>query len=108
MILLNKIKNKLTILLVATLLFPSIFNFIHQFESHEHIACGEVKSHFHKTINECNSCDFNLLSFDFILVDNFETNENQIFKIKKIDFTSVFLNLFNSNNKQLRAPPCIS
>ena len=48
------------------------------------------------------------LAFDFKLVDNFENNKNQIFRTNKTDFKSVFINSYNSNNKQLRAPPSIS
>ena len=39
---------------------------------------------------------------------NFETNKNQIFRINKADFKSVFINSYNPNNRQLRAPPSIS
>lgn len=104
----KNIKKLIASFLFLVMMLPSLFSFLHQFKSHKHIDCKEVKSHLHELTNECDTCDFNLLSFDFKLVNTFETNKNQILKTKKTDFKSVFTNLFNPSNKQLRAPPNMS
>ena len=106
--LLVKIKKSLATYLWLIVLFPSLFNFIHQLKSHDHLDCNETKLHFHKLSKDCNTCDYNFLAFDFKLVDNFENNKNQIFRTNKTDFKSVFINSYNSNNRQLRAPPSMS
>ena len=108
---LTQIKNIKTLIaasLFLVMMLPSLCSILHQFKSHKHIDCKEVKSHLHELTNECSTCDFNLLSFDFKLADTFETNKNQILKTKRTDFKSVFINLFNPSNKQLRAPPYMS
>lgn len=104
----KNIKKLIAASLFLVMMLPSLFSILHQFKSHKHIDCKEVKSHIHELINECNTCDFNLLSFDFKLANTFETNKNQILKTKRTDFKSVFINLFNPSNKQLRAPPSMS
>ena len=104
----KNIKNLIAASLFLVMMLPSLFSILHQFNSHKHIDCKEVKSHLHELTNECQTCDFNLLSFDFKLVNTFETNKNQILKTKKTDFKSVLINLFSPNNKQLRAPPYMS
>ncbi len=106
--LLVKIKKSLAIYLWLIVLFPSLFNFIHQLKSHDHLDCNETKLHFHKLSKDCNTCDYNFLAFDFKLVDNLKTNKNKIIRIKKTDFKSVFINSHNPNNRLLRAPPSIS
>jgi len=104
----KNIKKLIAASLFLVMMLPSLLSFLHQFKSHKHIDCKEVKSHLHELTNECNTCDFNLLSFDFKLANSFETNKNQILKTKRTDFKSVFINLFNPSNKQLRAPPYLS
>jgi len=106
--LLVKIKKYLAFCLWLIILFPSLFNFIHQLKSHDHFDCKETKLHFHELSKDCNTCDYNFLAFDFKLVDNFENNKNQISRTNKTDFKSVLINSYNSNNIQLRAPPSIS
>lgn len=104
----KNIKKLIAAFLFLVMMLPSLFSIIHQFKSHKHIDCKEVKSHLHELTNECNTCDFNLLSFDFKLANNLKINKNQILKKNKTDFKSVFINLFNPSNKQLRAPPFMS
>jgi hypothetical protein len=104
----KNIKKLIAASLFLVMMLPCLFSILHHFKSHNHIDCNEVKSHLHELTNECNTCDFNLLSFDFKLANTFETNKNQILKTKRTDFKSVFINLFNPSNKQLRAPPYMS
>ena len=104
----KNIKKLIAASLFLVMMLPSLFSIIHQFKSHKHIDCKEVKSHLHELKNECNTCDFNFQSFDFNLDVNFEINRNQILKTNKADFKSVFINLFNTSNQNLRAPPSMS
>ena len=74
----------------------------------QRLVCHGAQTEYVVQKNECNTCDFNFQSFDFNLDVNFEINRNQILKTNKADFKSVFINLFNTSNQNLRAPPSMS
>ena len=53
------------------------------------------------------NCDVNINRQVFWEIET-DSNKNQILKKNKTDVKSVFINLFNPSNKQLRAPPYMS
>jgi len=101
-------KPVLALLLWLVLVFPSAFNFIHQFESHNHFECSENKAHIHVLSSECQSCDFNLLSFNYELYEYSELIKFSFSKTKVFDTDLVKVKFYNYNYKQLRAPPSLS
>ncbi len=105
----NQIKNYYTsIFLWMVFVFPSTVNFLHHFQSHTHLECHDNNVHIHEYTSECETCDYNMLSFNY---------ELQLFNgLKKIDISEstasdyVYLHLYSleTNNKKLRAPPFFS
>jgi hypothetical protein len=105
----KNIKKLIGASLFLVMMLPSLFSILHQFKSHKHIDCKEVKSHLHELTNECNTCDFNLLSFDFKLANTFETNKNQILKkIKLISNRFLSIYLIQATNNYAHHPICLN
>ena len=101
-------KRVLALLLWLVLITPSVFTFIHQFESHDHFDCSENKSHIHVLSSECQSCDFNLLTFNYFIYEYSELIKFSFSKTKGFDTNFVKVKFYNYNYKQLRAPPLMS
>mgnify|MGYP001238442602 FL=1 len=101
-------KRVLALLLWLVLISPSVFNFIHQFESHDHFDCSENKSHIHVLSSECQSCDFNLLTLNYELYEYSELINPSFSKTKEYGTNFVKFKFYNYNYKQLRAPPLLS
>lgn len=104
----NIIKNSAASLLFAILMFPTVFNFFHHFGVHQHIECSENKSHIHQSISNCDICDFNLLSFNYDVADDFKIQTIEIHKEANSIFASLQFHSFSLTNIQLRAPPVFS
>lgn len=101
-------KSIAALLLFAALVLPSAIKFVHVFEDHEHFTCSAVSTHIHKSIIECDLCDFNYVSFDYTTA-----------KFPNVHLPKVLLrvvsmeaplkyNSFKITNTQLRAPPIFS
>ena len=101
-------KRFLALLLWLVLISPSVFNFIHQFETHDHFVCSENKSHIHVLNSECQSCDFNLLTFNYELYEFSELIKLSFSKTKDFGTNFAKVKSYNYNYKQLRAPPLLS
>ncbi len=101
-------KPVLALLLWLVLISPSVFNFIHQFESHNHFECSENKAHIHVLSSECQSCDFNLLTFNYELYEYSELIKFSLSKAKDFNISLSKVKFYNYNHKQLRAPPSLS
>ena len=94
-----------SLILLIVLVTPSVIQFSHIFEEHEHIACTETESHVHKTDVDCETCAFRIMPFndDFNVVNDFSLKKS-ILK-KEVNYTSLILESHNFTHKQLRAPP---
>ena len=101
-------KRVLALFLWLVLISPSVFNFIHQIESHNHFECSENKAHIHVLNSECQSCDFNLLTFNYELYKYSDLIKFSFSKTKDFDTNLVKVKFYNNNYKQLRAPPLLS
>ena len=101
-------KNIAALLLFAALMLPTAVQCFHMFEGHKHITCTENTTHIHKSVTECDTCDFHLASFNY---DIAKYPDLLIPKIPlKVDtnFTSTQPHSFKITNTQLRAPPFLS
>ncbi len=58
-------------LLVLAIVFPSVLQFTHIFENHEHTFCGDVTTHLHEQDLDCDLTKFisNVFSWDIKLFD---------------------------------------
>ena len=105
----NQIKKYYTaIFLWMVFVFPSTFNFLHHFESHTHLECHENQVHIHEYTPECETCDYNMLSFNYDLQLFYELKKINISKSTASDYVYLHLYSLETNNKQLRAPPFFS
>ncbi|MCW8982253.1 hypothetical protein [Altibacter sp.] len=100
-------KHFITPFLVFALLFPSVFQFSHLFEEHQHTVCNDYSVHFHETDTDCPICDFHLSSF------NFEPRYNPPIAValpySKIDsFQEGLLQTIALQHPHLRGPPHFS
>lgn len=105
----NQNKNcYISIFLWLVLIFPTTFNFLHHFESHTHVECHENQVHIHEYSTECETCDYNMLSFNYNLQLFYELKELNISEVTASDYVSLHFYSSETNNKQLRAPPFFS
>ena len=91
-------------LLVLAIVFPSVLQFSHIFEDHEHTFCGNVETHLHEQELDCDPTifvstvfrlDHTPLGFKVVPIPNDTPNKN---------YTSqVFNNIPQS--RSLRGPP---
>lgn len=98
----------LALLLLGVLTFPSIFDLVHQCDSHKSTNCKENKSHLHQLQKGCEVCDFTLLTFDYRINNVPNLEKNEIFVIQDNFFVDTYFHSFYLNYTQLRAPPMFS
>ncbi|OEI81107.1 hypothetical protein AST99_05470 [Formosa algae] len=98
-------KNIASLLLLVALMLPTVVQFVHIFEDHEHYSCTEQKAHIHKSVTKCEICSFHLASFKY---DIFEYPDLLITEVpvKPVaNFIALHCHAFGTTNTQLRAPP---
>ena len=103
---LNKLGKDITaVLLLLSVLLPTVFQFVSIFDQHEHIVCSEQQVHVHKTIAECEICLFHFTPLDY----NFQQYKDlQVLLIPETtqdSFASFLFHSFPVTNIQLRGPP---
>lgn len=104
----QKIRQLAATIFLAALIFPYILNFLHSCEANSHTKCKEVKTHLHEKTKNCHTCDFNVHTYNFKVIEYFETINHYYFKKIDLDSQSRLFNSLRQNNKKLRAPPIIS
>ncbi len=94
-----------SVLLLLALTLPTVIQFSHYVEGHEHRQCDEKNSHLHENELRCQICDFQLSSFNYdtLGLPDFET-PNIPSEVEK-HFASSILKSFKRSNNPLRAPP---
>ena len=101
-------KNIVALLLFAALMLPTAVQFFHVFEGHEHNTCSEKTTHIHKSITNCDICDFHLVSFNYNITKYPNLLVPKIPVGVDVKFTSLLFHSFKTTNTQLRAPPIFS
>ena len=102
--------NLIALSLLLALMLPTVVQFFHAFENHdhEHISCTEQKAHIHKTTDKCEICAFQITSFDYKINEYPDLFLPQIPVKAENHFTSLKLLHFILTNTRLRAPPHFS
>ncbi len=100
-------KRILALFLWAVLLFPSLLNVIHHCEIHAHFECDEQKVHLHQSEINCELCEYNLLNFNYELVNSENSEQQLIFVALNSSYTPLKFHSFLNQITQLRAPPVI-
>ena len=101
-------KNISAFVLLVALLLPTAVQFASTFEPHDHFVCTEKKTHFHKSIVECETCTFNYSPFHYRITFFKDTEVFLTPETFKISFGSLLFHSFNITNTQLRAPPVLA
>ena len=95
----------ITLLLVVSLLIPTVVKFTHIFSHHEHEVClGEKTTHLHELDLDCSFYKFKLnnnVTFSFFNVDLISPQEEQFEILSLYSFLSKYQRLHFS----LRGPP---
>lgn len=91
-------------ILTLIFLFPSLLQFEHLFENHEHSACKESSVHFHQKNLDCSIYDFHFSVFSFLP----SASENILTHIPRYSpLFYVLEDIYNNPNFHytLRGPP---
>ncbi len=97
----------LTLVLVTTLLVPSVIKFSHIFSHHQHKICtGGTSTHIHKVDLDCDFQKFQL-NKTFTIHNSY----SKLFSLKKLSVKIVsqydFLSSYQQLYFALRGPPCL-
>lgn len=93
-------------LLAIALVFPSLVQFSHIFENHEHNFCGDVTTHLHEQKLDCDLGDFHFTHFHFEETISYETPIIEASTVVEITYTSRRYHTL-STSIGLRGPPTL-
>jgi hypothetical protein len=102
------IKSIVSLTLFIVLGLPSVIQFAHIFEGHDHFSSIEQSQDIHKDVAPCDICNFNTVSFDYAGLDY---SNLQVFTGPTSRITVNHSQKLPSHkiiNTQLRAPPAFS
>lgn len=96
-----------SIAFVLALLMPTMVQFAHALEGHEHKVCNNFSTHIHKTKLNCAVCDFHFSTFNYSPENLFAFNKIETFQKTEIEyfFTETTSSSFHY---LLRGPPLFS
>ncbi|MAZ72834.1 MAG: hypothetical protein CMC70_06775 [Flavobacteriaceae bacterium] len=92
--------------LVLAVVLPSIVQFAHIFENHEHTFCGTVETHLHEQKLDCELDHFQVITYNFIPQQAYTSvlpEEN--FSVTIRTATAVYTSLKQTHS--LRGPPAV-
>lgn len=104
----QNIKCIIALLLLGILTFPSIFDLVHQCDSHKSTNCKENKSHLHQLKKGCEVCDFTLLTFNYKINELPDTEKKELLLTPDNFFFDTYFHSYILKYTQLRAPPMFS
>jgi len=94
-------------LLTVALLLPTVLQFSHIFEDHEHVACTEASSHMHETPVDCSFQDYQISTFTFHPIKSINVPSVTI-QAKTENFEQRFITSTSLISNSLRGPPSLS
>lgn len=94
-------------LLTMALLLPTVLQFGHIFEEHEHVACTEASSHMHEIPVDCSFQDYQISTFTFDPVKWID-GPTILIQTKTANFETQFLRSTFLKSNSLRGPPSLS
>ncbi|WP_432410334.1 hypothetical protein [Rasiella sp. SM2506] len=93
-------------LLVLAIVFPSIVQFTHIFQDHEHTFCGNVETHLHEQKLDCQLDHFQVISYNFIpQIDFVSFPPEAYFTVEILTATALYNSL--KQTYSLRGPPSL-
>ena len=107
----KKLKNIISLfaawLLLMAILLPSLLQFGHIFEGHEHKFCGDVQVHIHKQELDCDLLLYGSIVYDITSSNLDLTNFQHLQKLTNTNFSSLIYRKL-SQSKYLRGPPALN
>lgn len=89
------------------LLIPSIIQFAHSFENHEHVYCFSIdETHVHELEIDCTSLHRQFQSYDIDFSSNLEVIPQHFYSFT-VEFTSDLIDVKILREKNPRGPPTI-
>ena len=106
----NQLKNIFTPflarLLVFAIVFPSVVQFAHIFQNHEHTFCGNTETHLHEQKLDCQLDHFQVITYHFIpLVEFINYLPEEHFVVEILTATAIYNSL--KQTYSLRGPPSL-
>ena len=91
--------------LFIALMIPTIVQFVHIFDVHEHVVCTDQDLHVDQTQVECDICKIQVPPFDYSLYKDSETFQAEIIVLKAEDLPALQFGRLTFNSNPLRGPP---
>lgn len=91
--------------LFIALMLPTIIQFVHVFDVHEHFICTDQESHVHQTPTKCEICTIQFVPFDSNLPKYSEILPPGYDFLQAEDLPTLHIDLLNFNSNPLRGPP---
>jgi hypothetical protein len=101
-------KNITALLLLMSLLLPTVFQFVSVFEDHQHVVCSEQQVHVHKSIVDCEICSFYFTPLNYNLAQYKPFEVLLISETTQENFTFLLFHSFTITNIKLRGPPALA
>ncbi|HBR54099.1 MAG TPA: hypothetical protein DEA82_07890 [Flavobacteriaceae bacterium] len=93
-------------LLLTAVVLPSVVQFSHIFEAHEHVFCGDVSTHLHEEQFDCDLTKFITPVFQIDEADSEILVLASEYASLKQNYTPVFSSRLSQSN-YLRGPPSV-
>ena len=87
------------------LLLPAFIQVLHACENHEHKVCNEKTTHLHELEISCNTCTFQMASFNYDVSGNLNLKLPELYVVTSCNHEQQAFSNLKFNSKQLRAPP---
>ncbi|MCP4884659.1 MAG: hypothetical protein GY908_12805 [Flavobacteriales bacterium] len=91
--------------LFIALMLPMIIEFVHVFDTHEHIVCTDQDLHVDQTQTKCDICTTQVPPIDFSVSDDSEILQTKIIILKDDGIPSLKYGSVIFNSNPLRGPP---
>ncbi len=91
--------------LFIALMLPTIIQFVHVFDIHEHIVCTDQDLHVDQTQTKCDICTTQVPPIDFSVSDDSEILQTKIIILKDDGIPSLKYGSVIFNSNPLRGPP---
>ena len=91
--------------LFIALMMPTIIQFVHVFDVHEHIVCTDQDLHVDQTQTKCDICTTQVPPFDFSVSNDSEKLQTEIVVSNEEGIPSLKSGSVIFNSNPLRGPP---
>ena len=91
--------------LFIALMMPTIIQFVHVFDVHEHIVCTDQDLHVDQTQTKCDICTTQVPPFDFSVSNDSEILQTEIVVSNEEGIPSLKSGSVIFNSNPLRGPP---